>query len=68
MAAKRRRKETFSRRDAADYLKSEGDMVAYSKQRLEKLLMILRALLRNRRHRPARGMVQLAGHGETREV
>ncbi|HEY1888987.1 MAG TPA: hypothetical protein VGG63_01170 [Steroidobacteraceae bacterium] len=29
MATKRRTKETFSRWDAADYLKSEEDMAAY---------------------------------------
>lgn len=31
MVTKRRKKETFSRWDAADYLKSEEDMVAYLK-------------------------------------
>jgi probable addiction module antidote protein len=35
MATKRRMKETFSRWDAADYLKSEADMAAYLEACLE---------------------------------
>jgi probable addiction module antidote protein len=35
MATKRRTKETFSRWDAADYLKSEADMAAYLEACLE---------------------------------
>lgn len=35
MATKRRKKETFSRWDAADHLKSEEDMVAYLQACLE---------------------------------
>ena len=35
MATKRRRKETFSRWDAADYLKSEADKAAYLQACLE---------------------------------
>jgi probable addiction module antidote protein len=35
MTTKRRKKETFSRWDAADYLKSEEDMAAYLQACLE---------------------------------
>lgn len=35
MAAKKRVKETFSRYDAVDYLKSEKEMVAYLKACME---------------------------------
>ncbi|MHB1541162.1 MAG: addiction module antidote protein, partial [Steroidobacteraceae bacterium] len=35
MATKRRTKETFSRWDVADYLKSEADMAAYLEACLE---------------------------------
>ena len=35
MAIKRRKKETFSRWDAADYLKSDDDMAAYLEACLE---------------------------------
>jgi len=40
--ARRRKKETFSRWDAADYLKSEADMVAYSRHVSRKRLMTRR--------------------------
>jgi probable addiction module antidote protein len=61
MAAKRRTKETFSRWDAADYLKSEADMAAYLEACLEEapddpafLAAALGDIAR------AHGMVQLA--------
>lgn len=69
MATKRRAKETFSRWDAADYLKSEEDMAAYLQACLEEapddpafLATALGDVAR------ARGMVQLAKEtGITRE-
>jgi probable addiction module antidote protein len=69
MAAKRRAKETFSRWDAADYLKSEGDMAAYLQACIEEApedpALIAAALGDVAR---ARGMVQLAKEtGLTRE-
>ncbi len=69
MAAKRRAKETFSRWDAADYLKSEGDMAAYLQACIEEApedpALIASALGDVAR---ARGMVQLAKEtGLTRE-
>ncbi len=61
MATKRRAKETFSRWDAADYLKSEADMAAYLQACLEEapddpafLAAALGDIAR------AHGMVQLA--------
>jgi len=61
MATKRRTKETFSRWDAADYLKSEADMAAYLEACLEEapddpafLAAALGDIAR------AHGMVQLA--------
>ncbi|HEV7136295.1 MAG TPA: addiction module antidote protein [Steroidobacteraceae bacterium] len=61
MATKRRTKETFSRWDAADYLKSEADMAAYLQACLEEapddpafLAAALGDIAR------AHGMVQLA--------
>ena len=69
MATKRRRKESFSRWDAADYLKSETDMVAYLEACLEEApddpALIAAALGDIAR---ARGMVELAKKtGLTRE-
>ncbi len=69
MAAKRRAKETFSRWDAADYLKSEEDMAAYLQACIEEApedpALIAAALGDVAR---ARGMVQLAKEtGLTRE-
>jgi len=59
--ARRRKKETFSRWDAADYLKSEADMVAYLEACLEEApddaALLAKALGDIAR---ARGMVQLA--------
>ena len=66
MAAKRR-KETFSRWDAADYLKSEDDMVAYIEACLEENDPALLAAALGDIAR-AHGMVQLAKDtGLTRE-
>ena len=67
--ARRRKKETFSRWDAADYLKSEADMVAYLEACLEEApddaALLANALGDIAR---ARGMVQLAKDtGLTRE-
>lgn len=67
--ARRRKKETFSRWDAADYLKSEADMVAYLEACLEEApddaALLAKALGDIAR---ARGMVQLAKDtGLTRE-
>ena len=69
MAAKRRAKETFSRWDAADYLKSEEDLAAYLQACIEEApddpALIAAALGDVAR---ARGMVQLAKEtGLTRE-
>ena len=69
MATKRRTKETFSRWDAADYLRSEEDMAAYLQACLEEApddpAFIAAALVDVAR---ARGMVQLAKEtGLTRE-
>ncbi len=69
MATKRRTKETFSRWDAADYLKSEEDMAAYLQACIEEApddpALIAAALGDVAR---ARGMVQLAKEtGLTRE-
>ena len=69
MVAKRRAKETFSRWDAADYLKSEEDMAAYLQACIEEApedpALIAAALGDVAR---ARGMVQLAKEtGLTRE-
>ena len=69
MATKRRKKETFSRWDAADYLKSDDDMAAYLQACLEEApddpALIVAALGDIAR---ARGMVQLAKEtGLTRE-
>lgn len=69
MATKRRAKETFSRWDAADYLKSEEDMAAYLQACIEEApedpALIAAALGDVAR---ARGMVQLAKEtGLTRE-
>lgn len=69
MATKRRRKEAFSRWDAADYLKSEADMVAYLEACLEEApddpALIAAALGDIAR---ARGMADLAKKtGLTRE-
>jgi probable addiction module antidote protein len=61
MATKRRAKETFSRWDAADYLKSEADMVAYLRACLEEAPddpSLLAAALGDIAR--AHGMVQLA--------
>ena len=70
MASKRRRtKETFSRWDAADYLKSEADMAAYLEACLEEAPedpALLAAALGDIAR--ARGMMQLAKDtGLTRE-
>ena len=69
MATKRRAKETFSRWDAADYLKSEEDMAAYLQACIEEApddpALIAAALGDVAR---ARGLVQLAKEtGLTRE-
>jgi probable addiction module antidote protein len=69
MATKRRTKETFSRWDAADYLKSEDDIAAYLQACIEEApddpALIAAALGDVAR---ARGMVQLARDtGLTRE-
>ena len=69
MATKRRKKETFSRWDAADYLKSEEDMAAYLQACLEESpddpALVAAALGDIAR---ARGMAQLAKQtGLTRE-
>jgi probable addiction module antidote protein len=65
----RKSKETFSRWDAADYLKSEADMVAYLQACLEEApedAVLLAAALGDVAR--ARGMVQLARDtGLTRE-
>ena len=61
MATKRRTKETFSRWDAADYLKSEADMAAYLRACLEEAPddpALLAAALGDIAR--AHGMVQLA--------
>ncbi|TLZ10983.1 MAG: putative addiction module antidote protein [Gammaproteobacteria bacterium] len=68
-AARRRKKETFPRWDASDYLKSEADMVAYLEACLEEAPddapLLAKALGDIAR---ARGMVQLAKDtGLTRE-
>jgi probable addiction module antidote protein len=69
MATKRRTKETFSRWDAADYLKSEADMAAYLEACLEEAPVdaaLLAAALGDIAR--ARGMMQLARDtGLTRE-
>jgi len=61
MAIKRRKKETFSRWDPTDYLKSDDDMAAYLQACLEEApddpALIVAALGDIAR---ARGMVQLA--------
>lgn len=69
MASKRRIKETFTRWDAADYLKTEADMAAYLEACLEEApddpALIATALGDIAR---ARGMVDLAKKtGLTRE-
>jgi probable addiction module antidote protein len=69
MATKRRKKETFTRWDAVDYLKSEEDMAAYLQACLEESpddpALVAAALGDIAR---ARGMVQLAKDtGLTRE-
>lgn len=69
MAAKKQTKETFSRYDTADYLKSEEDMVAYLEACMEEAgddpAFIAVALGNIAR---AHGMVQLAKEtGLTRE-
>ena len=69
MATKRRKKEAFSRWDAADYLKSDDDMAAYLQACLEEAsddpALIAAALGDIAR---ARGMVQVAKEtGLTRE-
>jgi probable addiction module antidote protein len=69
MAVKRRKREAFSRWDAADYLKSEEDMVAYLQACLEESpddpALVSAALGDIAR---ARGMVRLAKEtGLTRE-
>jgi len=65
--ATKRRKETFSRWDAADYLKSEADMVAYIETCLEENAPALLAAALGDIAR-ARGMVRLAKDtGLTRE-
>ena len=69
MAIKRRKKETFSRWDATDYLKSDDDMAAYLQACLEETpddpALIVAALGDIAR---ARGIVQLAKDtGLTRE-
>jgi len=69
MATKRRKKEQFSRWDAADYLKSDDDMAAYLQACLDEApddpTLIVAALGDIAR---ARGMVQLAKEtGLTRE-
>jgi probable addiction module antidote protein len=67
--ATKRRKETFSRWDAADYMKSESDMAAYLEACLEEAPddpALLAAALGDIAR--ARGMVQLAKDtGLTRE-
>ena len=69
MATRRRKKEIFSRWDAADYLKSDDDMAAYLQACLEEASddpALLVAALGDIAH--ARGMVQLAKKtGLTRE-
>jgi probable addiction module antidote protein len=69
MATKRRTKETFSRWDAADYMKSDADMAAYLRACLDKSpddpALVIAAIGDIAR---ARGMVQLAKDtGMTRE-
>jgi probable addiction module antidote protein len=69
MATKRRTKETFSRWDAAEYMKSDADMAAYLKACLDEApddpSLLLAAISDIAR---ARGMVQLAKDtGLTRE-
>jgi probable addiction module antidote protein len=69
MATKRRKKQAFSRWDAADYLKSDDDMAAYLQACLEEVpddpALIAAALGDIAR---ARGMMQLAKEtGLTRE-
>lgn len=69
MATKRRKKETFSRWDPADYLKSEEDMAAYLQACLEEApddpSLVAAALGDIAR---ARGMVRVAKEtGLTRE-
>ena len=69
MAKRKRRKETFSRYDTVDYLKSEEDMVAYLEACMEEAgddpAFIAHALGNIAR---ARGMAQLAREtGLTRE-
>jgi len=69
MATRRRKKEIFSRWDAADYLKSDDDMAAYLQACLEEAhddpALLVAALGDIAR---ARGMVQLAKKtGLTRE-
>jgi probable addiction module antidote protein len=61
MVAKRKKKETFSRWDPADYLKSEEDMAAYLEACLEEAPddpALLAAALGDIAR--ARGMVRLA--------
>lgn len=69
MATKRRTKETFSRWDPADYMKSEVDMAAYLAACIEEApddAALLAAALGDIAR--ARGMVQLAkATGLTRE-
>jgi probable addiction module antidote protein len=69
MARKRRTKETFSRWDAADYLKSDEDMAAYLQACIEEAPedpALLAAALGDIAR--ARGMMQLAKDtGLTRE-
>jgi probable addiction module antidote protein len=69
MATKRRTKETFSRWDAAEYMKSDADMAGYLKACLDEApddpSLLLAAISDIAR---ARGMVQLAKDtGLTRE-
>jgi probable addiction module antidote protein len=69
MATKRRTKETFSRWDAADYMKSDADMAAYLRACLDESpddpALVIAAIGDIAR---ARGMVQLAKDtGMTRE-
>jgi probable addiction module antidote protein len=69
MATKRRTKETFSRWDAADHMKSDADMAAYLRACLDESpddpALVIAAIGDIAR---ARGMVQLAKDtGMTRE-
>jgi probable addiction module antidote protein len=69
MAAKRRKKEAFSRWDAADYLKFEEDMADYLQACLEESpedpALVAAALGDIAR---ARGMVQRCGSTECRHL